>query len=84
VENGDAQAQALQRGLRLTLGVRAVIGAPVQIIKHAYTHFSVSAHVFECEWKTGTATAGKWVLPSGLADYPMGKVDRRVAQRLCR
>lgn len=84
VENGDGQAKTLQRGLQRTFGVRAAIGAPLPIVTHAYTHFRVTAHVFRCQWKSGAVKIGKWVYPSALPEYPMGKVDRRIAKQICR
>ena len=84
VENGETPAKTLQRGLRRAFGLRASIGEAAHTLTHGYTHFRVTAQVFECEWTAGEAKTGKWIPPAGLTRYPMGKVDRRVAQLLCR
>jgi A/G-specific adenine glycosylase len=84
VENGHPLEKSLQRELRYAFGIRAGVGGTLTTLTHAYTHFRVTAHVFEGTWQAGEARTGRWIHPAVLADYPMGKVDRRIAQRLCR
>jgi len=85
VENGVARASHLRQGLRADLKVSIQVQAATHIISHAYTHFKVTAHIFDCVWKSGQPKSDKqvkWATLSSLANYPMGKVDRRIAQTL--
>jgi len=51
------------------------------IIQHAYTHFKVTVHAFRCETISIPKDKNlKWVKLADLDDYPMGKVDRKIAQ----
>lgn len=85
--DGQPQAQGLQRGMRASLGVRVRVGEHIHTLRHAYSHFRVTAHVFDCAWQAGQPKARlrvKWAPIRTLPDYPMGKIDRRIAQHLCR
>ncbi|HKJ38062.1 MAG TPA: A/G-specific adenine glycosylase [Anaerolineales bacterium] len=51
------------------------------IVQHAYTHFKVTVHVFRCNMLPASSSNNlMWVSATDLDDYPMGKVDRRIAQ----
>ena len=69
--------KALKTGYSLNVQKKEAWG----IVPHAYTHFKVSVHVYQCDLLS-TSTAGnlKWVSARELGEYPMGKVDRRIAQ----
>jgi len=45
-------------------------------------------HVYECQWRAGRLKRGasprRWVRPTELEAYPMGKTDRQIAQALLR
>jgi A/G-specific adenine glycosylase len=52
------------------------------IVQHAYTHFKVTVHAFHCELLSDPNDGNlKWVLLKELDDYPMGKIDRQIAQK---
>lgn len=88
--NGDPAkelAKALKMGYKLRLRVKR--GGSVQtrealgVVQHAYTHFKVTVHAFHCELiSMPHATNLKWVSLKELEDYPMGKIDRQIAQRI--
>ncbi len=53
------------------------------IIQHAYTHFKVTVHAFRCDCAPIPKNKNlKWMLVSELDDYPMGKVDRGIANKI--
>lgn len=53
------------------------------IIQHAYTHFKVTVHAFRCEPISILKNKNlKWVKITELDDYPMGKVDRQIANKV--
>jgi A/G-specific adenine glycosylase len=63
------------------------VGPLLGIYRHAYTHFQVTVHAFECDLRRGRPqarehTALRWVHPSRLGHYPMGNVARRIARHL--
>jgi len=70
---------ALETGYRIKVRKREALG----IVRHAYTHFKVTEHVFRCESLSIPRNENlKWVRIRDLEDYPMGKVDRRIAGML--
>lgn len=53
------------------------------IVRHAYSHFSVTVHVFACDLLSlPKATNLKWVSLRRLSAYPMGKIDRQIAMMI--
>jgi A/G-specific adenine glycosylase len=67
--------------------VRVEVGEALGTIRHTYSHFSVTVHAFECHLNGGEPTARehqavRWVTPSRLEVYPMGKVARTIARKL--
>ena len=84
-ENGDP-AKALVKALKAEYNLRLRLKRnvdPVGVFTHAYSHFKVTVHAFECEFISGSMEKHlKWVPLKELEEYPMGKVDRQIAQRL--
>ncbi len=80
--NGDPAkelAKAIQTATRLKVKRKDALG----IVKHAYTHFKVTVHAFCAELVSMPDDENlKWVKAGELGDYPMGKVDRQIAQKL--
>jgi A/G-specific adenine glycosylase len=55
----------------------------VGVVQHAYTHFKVTVHAFRCELPGRSDPQNlKWVAVRDLDAYPMGKIDRRIAERI--
>jgi A/G-specific adenine glycosylase len=55
----------------------------VGVVQHAYTHFKVTVHAFRCELISDLKTENlKWVSLKNLGEYPMGKIDRQIANRI--
>ncbi|HLF73452.1 MAG TPA: A/G-specific adenine glycosylase [Anaerolineales bacterium] len=53
------------------------------VVQHAYTHFRVTVHAFLCELlSTPEGPDLKWVALDELEEYPMGRIDRQIAQSL--
>lgn len=58
---------------------------PLGIVHHGYSHFSVEVHVFYCELTSGAnGTNLKWVPLNKLDEYPMGRIDRQIANMIAR
>jgi A/G-specific adenine glycosylase len=91
LEKTDADLPAcLRREIREELGADIEVGEAFGTYRHAYTHFKIVLHAFCCLLVDGQEPQAiecddlAWVQVNDLGDYPMGKVDRRIAQRLAR
>jgi A/G-specific adenine glycosylase len=88
LQPGEDLASCLQREILEELGVQVFVGGWLGEYRHAYTHFRVTLHAFECTLANGSQpqprehAALKWVAPTELADYPMGKIDRKIALQI--
>ncbi|MCI0555508.1 MAG: A/G-specific adenine glycosylase, partial [Anaerolineae bacterium] len=93
--NGDPSkrlAKALKTGYNLNLRAERRDGARpsrrrsaklLGIVQHAYTHFKVTVHAFQCELGSMPRHGNlKWVSLKELDDYPMGKIDRQIAKMI--
>lgn len=86
-ESGETLAQCLQREWQEELGVSVKIDRFLGNFKHAYTHFRVTVSAYLCQLRDGEPEALEhteivWVPLQSLSDYPMGKIDRMIAQML--
>lgn len=78
-------AEALKTGYGLRLRVKrdgsVQIKKAMGVVRHAFTHFRVTVHVFECDLPGGSKVGSlKWISLNELEDYPMGRVDRQIAR----
>lgn len=85
---GEDLPACLRREICEELGVEIVVGDPFGVYRHAYTHFRVTLHAYRCRLSNGGQPQPvqvndlRWVYPSELSGYPMGKIDRQIASRL--
>jgi A/G-specific adenine glycosylase len=87
LERGETLEQCLVREIREELSAEIQVGTEIGIYQHAYTHFRITLHAYFCELIVGEpkpvqAAELAWVEPDELGNYPMGKVDRLIAQQL--
>jgi A/G-specific adenine glycosylase len=88
VEPGETLPECLQREIQEELGVNILVGDPLGVYQHGYTHFKVTLHAFACqlsdekEPQALQASEIRWVTIASLTDFPMGKIDRQIARRL--
>lgn len=72
-------AKAIQTVYRLKVRRKDALG----IVQHAYTHFKVTVHAFNCGLVSMSKNKNlKWVKVMDLEEYPMGKVDRQIANKI--
>ncbi|MBL7161094.1 MAG: A/G-specific adenine glycosylase [Anaerolineales bacterium] len=86
-EPGETLKACLKREICEELGVDIEVGEPLGIFQHAYTHFRITLHAFRSTLLAGEPqlldhTDIYWARPSELSDYPMGKIDRQIADLL--
>jgi A/G-specific adenine glycosylase len=82
---GESLEEALERTVAEEVGIEVDPGKSIASVKHAYTHFRVTMHVFPCHGKRGRPKAlrcdqWKWIRPRELHAYPFSKVDRKVME----
>lgn len=73
---------AVVRQVNDQVGLRVVILERFARIRHAYTHFSLSADVYLCRWQSGrirlqNAGGHRWVSLRGLARLPIHKANHK-------
>jgi A/G-specific adenine glycosylase len=86
-EDGETLPACLTREIQEELGARVEVGSELGVYRHAYTHFKVTLHAFECTLLEGEprpldADELRWVPVPDLPSFPMGKIDRQIARQL--
>jgi A/G-specific adenine glycosylase len=80
--NGDP-ARELVKALQTATHLKVKRKDALEIVRHAYTHFKVTEHVFRADLVSMPDDENfEWVKTAELDDFPMGKVDRRIAMAL--
>lgn len=87
VEEGETLQACLEREIMEETGSKIRVGEACGEYQHAYTHFSITLHAFNCVLLKGEprpiiAAELAWVRLPDLDKYPMGKVDRQIARQL--
>jgi len=84
VEKGETLKDALIREIKEELDLVIQPRKKFNEYGHAYTHFTVTVHAFECEVRSGKPRTLEsdqiaWVKINRLKNFPMGKVDRSLS-----
>jgi A/G-specific adenine glycosylase len=56
----EGHPQALERVLCANLGLDVTVGAEIAVVRHAYTHFRVTVHLYHCEMRGTPTPSGPW------------------------
>ncbi len=91
-ESDETMIACLQRELREELAIEVDVGALFIKVKHAFTHFKITLHAYECTYLGSSdgsdapqaiqAADWAWVTQDQLHDYSFGKADREVIRAL--
>ncbi len=86
-QRGESLEAALRREVREELAITVRVGRLLAVVDHAYSHFRVRIHAFECTYVSGTprciACADfKWVRPGDLARYAFPAANKRIMEIL--
>jgi A/G-specific adenine glycosylase len=87
IEPGETPPEALRREIREEVGLRVDVGEFVASIRHAYSHFRITLHVFECRWRAGRpralgCEAVRWVRPGQLGEFAFPRANRKIVDQL--
>jgi len=86
-EKNESSENCLLREIREELGVAVVIRKKLMTIKHSYTQFRVTLHVYYCRLPRGHIRATscdqwKWVCPEDLGGFPFPAANVKIVDRL--
>jgi len=91
VEVGETAAQAARREVLEELGVEAEVLGIADTVRHAYSHFRITLHLFHARWlsggppmRGGAADSPRWVAPGRLGRYAFPAANQALIQRLVR
>ena len=84
---GETLEECVAREIEEELGIQITVGDLFARVKHAYSHFKITLHVFKCKPKSGRiqklAVADyRWITPAELPNYAFPKADRVVIEKL--
>jgi len=87
VKPGEALETCIKREILEELGIGIEVAEAFGVYQHAYTHLRITLHAFLCGLNGGEPRnlfhpTIAWIDPTALVDYPMGKIDRQIANTL--
>jgi len=87
VERGETLVQAVRREVAEEMGIEVEVGQEIAVVKHAYSHFSITLHAFACRHISGRARAigcdaYKWVGVGELEDYAFPRANRKIIEAM--
>jgi A/G-specific adenine glycosylase len=87
LEPGETLEGCLKREIREELGITIEVGACLISVEHAYTHFRITLHAFECRYKGGRIRLigiddYRWILPRELDGFALPAADHKIIARL--
>ncbi|MDM7925588.1 MAG: A/G-specific adenine glycosylase [bacterium] len=88
-EPGETLEQCLKREIREELGIEIRVLRKLVSVNHAYTHFRITLHAFECLAGAGRVRPlacddFKWITSRELDRYPFPGADRKIIALLSR
>lgn len=87
MEPGETLPDCLKRELAEELAIEVAVDELFVVVRHAFTHFKITLHVFHCRYLSGppqkiAVRDWAWVQESELDQYSFGKADREVIRAL--
>ncbi|HEX9934728.1 MAG TPA: A/G-specific adenine glycosylase [bacterium] len=87
LEKGETLKACLRREIREELGITVRVGQFLVSIRHAYSHFKITLHVYRCRYEGGRIRLRgcddyAWIGASELERYAFPGADRKIIQRL--
>jgi len=84
LEPGETLPECLERELREEMDIQVDVGRQLAVVRHAYTHFRVTVHAFECRYRSAQDPSSigvrdwRWVTLADLDQYAFPVVDQRI------
>lgn len=87
VEPGESHRQALAREIAEELRVRVKVGRRIAAVDHAYTHLTVTIHLYACQLAGGQPQAHyhsrlQWVRRAHFGRYALPAANRKLLESL--
>ena len=85
--DGESLQDTCVRGIRETAGIDVEISDRYRTVKHAFTHFSITLHAFQCHYVKGRARPLgcdnlAWVVRADFNTYAFSRTSRRLIEYL--
>jgi A/G-specific adenine glycosylase len=76
-------AKCLRKNVRDELGIRIKVGKSIASVDHAYTHFRITLHAFQCAHRGGDpkrigCANWRWIHPHQYKNLAFSKADREI------
>ena len=86
-ERRETLKRCVAREVREELGIEIAVEEEFTVVDHAYSHFKITMHAFQCHWLRGRpraigCAAWKWIAPRDLARYAFPAANRKIIERL--
>ncbi|HYP91257.1 MAG TPA: (deoxy)nucleoside triphosphate pyrophosphohydrolase, partial [Polyangiaceae bacterium] len=87
VEPGETVVEALKREVKHRVGVEILPGAQISSVAHAYEHYTVELHLYDCRITLGEPAAVnvqqfRWVESAEFEDLPFTPADEASMSKL--
>ncbi len=87
VEAGESDLQALKREVQHRVGIDIEPGAQISSVSHAYEHYTVELHLYDCRVTNGEPKAinvhqFRWVESEGFDQLPFTPADEASMTKL--
>jgi A/G-specific adenine glycosylase len=86
-ELDETLGKCLQRKVREEVGIRIRVGKSITSVNHAYTHFRITLHAFQCTHQAGKPKPldcmdCRWTRLRQLQDLAFSRADRKIIEVL--
>jgi A/G-specific adenine glycosylase len=84
---GETLAECLRRELQEELGIDVAVGERLTTVRHAYTHFRITLHAYQCHLVAGQPRSigvadWRWATLADLHAYPFPITDQKIIAAL--
>jgi A/G-specific adenine glycosylase len=89
LEAGEDLESCVKREIREELGIDIEVGVHLTSVDHAYTHFRITLHAFECRYRGGPIRLigiddYRWIRPRELDGFALPAADHKIIDLLKR